>query len=121
MSGSPAGGLASGKEPPKHLALKASRSPLQELHGTRGNRDSSLAGHTQVLTHTRTQAKGAVFIEAWARPTCWSWKGPQGKAGVAVAHTGGGGMGEYSLESGDCYFDTKTWPHLTACRHPVLG
>lgn len=74
MSGSPAGGLASGKEPPKHLALKASRSPLQELHGTRGNRDSSLAGHTQVLTHTRTQAKGAVFIEAWARPTCWSWK-----------------------------------------------
>jgi len=76
---------------------------------------------TQRLVCTRTLGKSRDSIEAWARPTCWSWKGPQGKAGVAVAHTGGGGMGEYSLESGDCYFDTKTWPHLTACRHPVLG
>ena len=30
------------KEPPKHLALKASGACAQELHGTAGNGDSTL-------------------------------------------------------------------------------
>ena len=35
-------------EPPKHLALKASRVCLQELHRTGGNKDSTREGHFQV-------------------------------------------------------------------------
>ena len=59
---------------PKGLALKPSRPWVQEVCRAGGNGDFTLAGHTQGLTHTRTQAKGAVFIEAWAKPTCWSWR-----------------------------------------------
>lgn len=61
-----------------------------------GKRKLHFGRCTQRLVCTRTLGKSR-DIEAWARPTCWSWKGPQGKEGVAVAHTGGGGMGEYSL------------------------
>ena len=45
------------EEPPEHLALKVSGVSLQELHRTGGNRDSTLRGCTQGLSHTETQAK----------------------------------------------------------------
>ena len=34
------------EEPLEHLALKASRAGVQELHRTGGNRDSTLEEHT---------------------------------------------------------------------------
>ena len=40
--------------------MKARRILLQDFHKTRGNRDSTLRGHKQNLSCTRTQEKGAV-------------------------------------------------------------
>ena len=45
------------EEPPENLALKASGILLQEFHSTRGNRNSTLGGHTQGLVHTTAQDK----------------------------------------------------------------
>ena len=43
--------------PQKQLALKTSRTWVQELHRTGGNSDSTLKGHTQSFTYTGTQDK----------------------------------------------------------------
>ena len=45
------------KEPPNHLALKASRAYAQELHGTGGSGDHILKGPTQNFTCTESQDK----------------------------------------------------------------
>ena len=67
---------------PKHVTLKA-----------RGNRDVTLTGHMQNLTHTRTQGKAVAFIGAWARPTYWSWK----------ASWGGGCHSPWICDTGDSH------------------
>ena len=51
----------------------------------------------------RTQGRSNDFIGAWARPTCWSWRGLQ-EVEAAVAHygdrdTGDGSTVKYSLTS----------------------
>ena len=43
--------------PPEHLALKANRAWLQELHKSEGNRNSIPADHIQGLMHTGTQGE----------------------------------------------------------------
>ena len=45
------------KEPPEHLALKASGACALELQGTGGNRDPILKRHTQTFTSTESQGK----------------------------------------------------------------
>ena len=45
------------KEPLEHLALKASRACVQELHRTGGNRDPILKRCTQTFTCTESQGK----------------------------------------------------------------
>ena len=45
------------KEPPEHLALKASGACAQELHGTGGNGDPILKMRTQNFTCTGSQEK----------------------------------------------------------------
>ena len=45
------------KEPPEHLALKASGDCVQELHRTGGNGDPILERRTQTFTFTGSQGK----------------------------------------------------------------
>ena len=45
------------KEPPEHLALKASGACVQELHGTGGNRDPILERCTQTFMCIGSQGK----------------------------------------------------------------
>ena len=45
------------KEPPEHLALKASGTWVQELHGTGGKEDSILKRQTQTFTCPGSQGK----------------------------------------------------------------
>ena len=45
------------KEPPEHLALKASGAWVQKLHGTGGNGDPILKRHTQIFTSIGYQGK----------------------------------------------------------------
>ena len=45
------------KEPPEHLALKASGACVPELHGTGGNGDPILKRHTQSFTCTGSHGK----------------------------------------------------------------
>lgn len=51
------------KRNPDHLVLKTSGARSQEFHRTRGNRDSTFAGCTQVLTCTGTQSKAVIPLE----------------------------------------------------------
>ena len=57
-------------EPPEHLSLKASRAYIQETQRTVGNRNSTLKGCTQNLTHSETQSRSRNLKGAWIRPTC---------------------------------------------------
>ena len=45
------------KEPPEHLALKASGACARELHRTGGNRDPILKRCTQTFTYTGSQGR----------------------------------------------------------------
>ena len=45
------------KEPPEHLAMKASGASAQELHGTGGNGDPILERHIQVFISIGSQGK----------------------------------------------------------------
>ena len=42
------------------MALKGNKAQVQEHHRTRGKRDSSLGGHTQVLMCTGIQGKAVI-------------------------------------------------------------
>ena len=59
-------------KPPKCLALKASGAYFQESQKAVGNRDSTLKGHTQNLTHSKTQSRSSNLKGGGVRPTCWS-------------------------------------------------
>ena len=80
----------------------ASRTWLQEFYRTGGSKDSTLGGHTEGLTCTRTQDKSNDYIRTWARPTGGSWGGrgwSHEKCGVVVVLSGnrdisGGVLGE---------------------------
>ena len=50
-------GSGTGRKPPEHLALKASRACAQELHGTRGNGDPILERNTQAFMYSGSQGK----------------------------------------------------------------
>ena len=62
------GVLCSEDEPPKHLSLKASRASKSQR--VVGNRDSTLKGHTQNLTHSGTQVRSSNLKRSWVRMTC---------------------------------------------------
>ena len=76
------------KEPPEHLALKASGACAQELHGTGENRDPILKRHTQTLMCTGSQGKAKSPWEPGSNLTA-VLGGPPGKRGVNVACCGG--------------------------------
>ena len=54
------GDLAKGLGIPRKSGCEGQKDLLQDFHKTRGNRDSTLRGHKQNLSCTRTQEKGAV-------------------------------------------------------------
>ena len=47
-------------KPPEYLALKASRAYFPERQRAVGNRDPTLKGHPQNLTHSRTQGRSSL-------------------------------------------------------------
>ena len=50
------------------------------MHGRvrrHGSRDPTLKGHGQNLSCSETQCRSSDMIEAWGRPTCWSWRAAQ--------------------------------------------
>ena len=77
------------KEPPEHLALKASGACSQELHGTGGNRDPILKRRTQTFTCTESQGKAKSPRESGSNLTA-VLGGHPGKTGVNVAACEGG-------------------------------
>ena len=52
------------------MALKASGAYFQESQRTGGNRDSTLKGHIQNLTCSRTQGRSSNLKGVRVRPTC---------------------------------------------------
>lgn len=70
-----------GRQTPECLALKASRAYFQESQRTVGNRNSTLKGHTQNLTHSETQKRSCKLKESWIRHTFWSWRASQRNRG----------------------------------------
>lgn len=61
-------------EPPKSLALKASRAYVQENKRAVGNRDTTLKGHMQNLTCSETQCRSSTLKGAWVWPSFRSWR-----------------------------------------------
>lgn len=76
------------KEPPEHLALKATGACAPELHGTGGNRDPLLKRRTQTFTCTGSQGKAKSPKESGSKLTAVLGEAP-GKTGVNVACCGG--------------------------------
>ena len=72
------------KEPPEHLALKASGACVQELHGTRGNRDLILKRCTKTFTCTGSQGRARSPQASGSNLTA-VLGGHPGKTGVNVA------------------------------------
>ena len=106
------GGAASGFEGPWGL--------ITVLHRTGGNRNSILEDAHNIL-----YAPGP-----WGKAVTPQKPGPDLHAGLGRVPKRRQGWLWLTLavevwgntqQSGDCYFDTKTQPHLTAYRHPVLG
>ena len=87
---------------PEHLALKASGAWVQELHRTRGNRDSiHWRAHTISCVHQDPGRKQWLH-RSLGQTNLLVSQGLLGRQGAAVAHcgdkdTGGRGTGEYSL------------------------
>ena len=61
------------KEPPEHLALKASVACVQELHSSGGNGDPILKRHTHFHVHW-VPGGSKVSKGIWIRPDCNSWR-----------------------------------------------
>ena len=68
-------------KPPECLALKTSRAYFQKSQRTVGNKNSTLKGHTQNLTHSETQKRSCKLKESWIRHTFWSWRASQRNRG----------------------------------------
>ena len=73
------------KEPPEHLALKASGTCAQELHRTVRNKDLILERYTQSFMYTRSQGKAETPQESGSDLTVVLGGSP-GKMGVTMAH-----------------------------------
>lgn len=87
-------GLALGRGSPRPVGL------ITGITQDWGERSSILGGCIQGFMHTRNWKKSIDFIDAWARPICWSWRVSRG-AGAAMTHcgdkdTGGKHTREYS-------------------------
>ena len=64
--GSPAWGTCTQEDkPPLHFALKTSKAYVWESQSAIGNQDSALKGHSQKLTHSKSQCRGSSLKTAW--------------------------------------------------------
>ena len=115
------------QEPPEHRVLfcgPGGPPPVQELHRTGGDRDSTLRGCTRDFTCIGTQHKAV----APQKPGLHLPVGAGGSPGVVGVNCGSLWGQEHwewrpreswltNVSSpGGSHFGTKTWPHPTACR-----
>ena len=85
-SGSPAWVSGSGRRSPEH-SLEASEAWVQEIHRTRGKKDSTFGGHTGLHVHW-VPRQSRDFIGTWVRPTCRSWRVSWESGGIEVYSCG---------------------------------
>lgn len=99
--GSPAWGVLR-KRSPTAFGLKASGAWLKERHSIGENRDLSLKGHTQSLTHVVTKHKSSNLPGGWAIPYLLVLEDLLRRQEAAVAHRG-------DRDSGSIHLHEVSW------------
>ena len=111
------------KEPPEHLALKASGVCVQELHRTGGNRDPDFKRCTQIFTCTGFQGKAKSPSDSGPDLTAVLGGSPSKRGGECGLLWGKGikskalGNIQQCAFSGGGHFG-KIWPQLSELRSP---